>query len=183
VRGIRSSVAPLALALGLLAAAPGEASSDYPAEVTRQLSLSYTPDCAICHQNGVTGLGTVTTAFGEAMRAQGLVCCDIPSLDAALAALEEQDSPYIADLKKNLDPNDTNQSASSPLTYGCFNVTGQGPSAGAAVVFLLGLLVLRRRPRGYTSPSGPHARNRRQRPCRGPAAPRRGPSHNPSRGR
>lgn len=147
MRGIPSRVALVVLALGLATATPARASSDYPGEITKQLSLSYTPDCAICHQNGVTGLGTVTTAFGEAMRAQGLVCCDIPSLDAALAALESQGSPYIADLKKNLDPNDTNESASSPLTYGCFNVTGQGPSTGAAVLFLLGLLLVLLRPR------------------------------------
>jgi len=151
LRGTSSRLVPLAFAVGMLACASARASPNYPAEVTKQLSLSYTPDCAICHQNGVTGLGTVTTTFGEAMRAQGLVCCDIPSLDAALAALVQQDSPYIADLKKNLDPNDTNESASSPLTYGCFNVTGQGRSAGAGALGVLFALVLLLRPR----PRGP----------------------------
>lgn len=118
------------------------ASSDYPAEIQKQLSLSYVPACAICHANGVTGLGTVTTPFGEAMRAQGLVCCDVASLDAALAALKTQMSPYIADLQKNIDPNDPNETASSPITYGCFNMTGQGPKGGAAAAFVLGFALL-----------------------------------------
>jgi hypothetical protein len=126
---------------GSLAGLPlsAQASSTYPAEIRKQLSLSYPPACAICHENGVTGFGTVTTPFGEAMRAQGLVCCDIASLDKALAALEADMSPYITDLKEGRDPNDPNEFAGAPLTYGCFNVTGRGPLAGG---FILGLALL-----------------------------------------
>ncbi len=143
MRCTSSSLAVLVLAGGLaVLPAPARASSSYPAEIQKQLAVSYTPACAICHANGVTGLGTVTTPFGEAMRADGLVCCDIASLDAALAALEAQMSPYITDLKENIDPNDPNESASSPLTYGCFNITGAGPVAGPAHAFLLGFALL-----------------------------------------
>ncbi len=134
---------PLALALVLLLpAGPSAASPTYPAEIQTQLSLSYTPQCAICHANGVTGYGTVTTPFGLAMRARGLGCCSIPSLDTALAALEGEGSPYIGYLKEGLDPNDPGAGSVPPPAYGCFNVTGQGPTggAGAAVLLALGLL-------------------------------------------
>lgn len=122
---------------------PASASRTYPAEVQKQLALSYVPACAICHANGATGFGTVTTPFGEALRAEGLVCCNIASLDTALAALEAQMSPYITDLKENRDPNDPNQSAASPITYGCFNTTGQGPVAGGLVLGLVLLVCFR----------------------------------------
>ncbi len=153
-------LAALASAAGLASLPAAHASSNYPAEIQTQLSLSYVPACAICHANGVTGLGTVTTPFGLAMRGKGLVSRDIPSLDTALAALEAEMSPYITDLQKNVDPNDPRESASSPLTYGCLNVTGQGPAEAPAGVLLLGLAVLhfvraRSNRRAVRRPSGP----------------------------
>ncbi len=138
----------LALGLCLVGAGVAEASSSYPAEIQRQLQLSYTPQCAICHANGVTGYGTVTTDFGLAMRARGLVCCNITSLDTALMALEGEMSPYISDLKEGLNPNDPGAGAVPPIAYGCFNVTGQGPADGAggfALVVLVLLVTLRPR--------------------------------------
>jgi MYXO-CTERM domain-containing protein len=132
----------LALGLWLLCTGLAHASSTYPAEIQRQLSLSYTPQCAICHANGVTGYGTVTTQFGLAMRARGLVCCNITSLDTALMALQGEMSPYINYLKEGLNPNDPGAGAVPPITYGCFNVTGQGPTPGAGGVALLVLVLL-----------------------------------------
>ena len=76
------------LGLWLLGMGLAHASSTYPAEIQKQLALNSPPQCGICHANGVTGYGTVTTPFGEAMRARGLVCCNITSLDTALQALE-----------------------------------------------------------------------------------------------
>jgi len=132
----------------LLVPRPARASSTYPAEIQKKLSLSASPQCAICHANGITGYGTVTTPFGTTMRSRGLVCCSLTSLDTALAALEGENSPYITYLKQGLDPNNPGAGAVTPPSYGCFNVTGQGPSsgAGAAVaLLLLGLAVLHRR--------------------------------------
>ncbi|MGO8971293.1 MAG: hypothetical protein ACLQDQ_17195 [Myxococcaceae bacterium] len=136
-------ILPLALALALLSR-PGvsAASPTYPPEIVTQLSLSYTPQCAICHANGVTGYGTVTTPFGLAMRARGLVCCSISSLDTALAALEGEGSPYIGYLKEGLDPNNPSAGNVPPPAYGCFSVTGQGPTGGAGGAVLLTLVLL-----------------------------------------
>lgn len=127
---------------------PALASSSYPAEIQKQLSLSSTPSCSICHANGVTGYGTVTTGFGTAMRSRGLVCCNIASLDSALAALEAENSPYITYLKEGLDPNNPSAGNVPQAAYGCFNVTGQGPLPWGSGLFLLALALLYRlRPR------------------------------------
>jgi hypothetical protein len=44
--------------------------------------------CAVCHLNGATSSGTVTTPFGRAMRMQGLAANNEASLRSALTALE-----------------------------------------------------------------------------------------------
>ena len=140
----------LAVVATCLLAGRGWASAIYPPEIQKQLSLDYTPQCSICHANGVTGYGTVTTPFGTAMRARGLVCCNLSSLDTALAALEGENSPYITYLKEGLDPNNPGAGAVPPPSYGCFNVSGQGPTAGAAAVVWSVLLLAalsRRTPR------------------------------------
>ncbi len=143
-----SHVALLLVLLASLGPGLARASATYPAEIQSQLGLSYTPACAICHANGVTGYGTVTTPFGEAMRAVGLVCCSIPSLDGALAALEAENSPYITYLKQGLDPNNPGAGAVPQPTYGCFSVTGQGPSrVGGGALLALALLGLATRRR------------------------------------
>lgn len=136
----RSTLPPLAV-LWLLTGSAAHASSNYPAELQKQLQLTYTPQCSICHANGVTGYGTVTTLFGEAMRARGLVCCDIASLDTALMALEGENSPYITDLKEGLDPNNPGAGAVPPVAYGC-TVTGEGTARGVGAVALLALVLL-----------------------------------------
>ena len=136
------------LALAFLSG-PALASSNYPAEIQKQLSLSSPPACSICHANGIAGYGTVTTGFGSAMRARGLVCCNIASLDTALSALEAENSPYITYLKEGLDPNNPSAGTGPHPVYGCFNVTGQGPLPWGSGVFLLALALLYRlRPRG-----------------------------------
>ena len=136
----------------LLAAGPVHASASYPAEIQKQLGLSYTPSCALCHANGVTGLGTATTKFATSMKARGLVANDLTSLDTALAALEAEGTdsdgdgvPDITELKNGTNPN----GGGVPPTYGCFSVTGQGLAGSPAALWLLALaaaLGLRRRP-------------------------------------
>ncbi len=141
----------LALALGLLLVPPraARASAGYPAEIQKQLALSSPPACSICHAGGDTDAGTVTTAFGTTMVSRGLMGGDnLPSLDGALAALEGEMSPYIADLKEGLDPNNPNAGGVAPITYGCLEVTGQGAGSSVAFLAVLGLaLLLLLRPR------------------------------------
>jgi uncharacterized protein (TIGR03382 family) len=140
-------------ALALLVSGSAGASSNFPGEIRSQLALSYTPDCTLCHA-GTPSIGTATTPFATSMRARGLVAGSLSSLDTALAALEAEKTdsdhdgvPDIEELKASTDPNVAGGSLVQP-TYGCFNVTGQGPGS-ASTLAALGVLVLsvrRRRP-------------------------------------
>jgi hypothetical protein len=153
------------LLLFLLAPALARASAPFPSAVQSHLSLSYAPACSLCHLNGVTGLGTVTTPFGVALRAHGAAAGDVTKLDAALDAmrLDGTDSdcdgvPDIQELINGTDPNVPDvrdggvlahdggtcgtQSAALPgLTYGC------GGSVAPGLVGGLAALVLARRRR------------------------------------
>jgi MYXO-CTERM domain-containing protein len=103
---------PLLSVLSLLTFdATANATPNFPPEVARHLSLPAPPDCSLCHHDGITGLGTVTTPFGTSMRAQGLVPFDTASLDSALDALDQAkvDSdgdcvPDIDELKAGTNP-------------------------------------------------------------------------------
>ena len=137
---------PFALGLLFASAGPARASTEYPAEIQKQLSLSYTPECSICHAGGDTDAGTATTPFADAMVSYGLMGDNnLPSLDGALAGLEAVNSPFISYLKEGVDPNNPSSGGVQPPTYGCFNMTGQGPSAATAGLFLLALVLLLRR--------------------------------------
>ncbi|HUM12164.1 MAG TPA: hypothetical protein VLT82_14560 [Myxococcaceae bacterium] len=138
------------VAITVLAGGLAHASSTFPAEVRSHLGLSYTPDCSLCHANGQTGFGTVTTPFGTSMRARGLVAQNIASLDTALDALnaEHKDSdgdgtPDIDELKAGADPNVAGGGNVPPPTYGCFEVSGQSGSPLALLPLALAWLLLR----------------------------------------
>jgi hypothetical protein len=142
----------LVLATALLAGCLAHASSIYPPEIRAHLGLSYTPDCSVCHANGQTGFGTVTTPFGTSMRSRGLVSQNIASLDTALDALaaERTDSdhdgvPDIDELEAGSDPNVAGGGSVPPPSYGCFDVTGQAASPLALLPVALALLLLRAR--------------------------------------
>jgi hypothetical protein len=139
----------LALVLVLLLPAAALASTGYPAEMQAQIPLSYVPACSICHAGSDTDAGAALTGFGTKMVSFGLMGGDdLPSLDGALEGLEGSNDPSIGYLKEGLDPNNPNAGSTPGITYGCFNVTGEGPSAGAGSVLVVGLallLVLRRR--------------------------------------
>lgn len=149
--------------LGLVALSAGtaQASTGYPGVVQSKLGLSYAPPCSLCHEGGRTGAGTVTTAFGAALRARGAKGSDDVGLEAALDKLVadgvDSDKDGVKDgdeLKKGTDPNG---SGGAPLDapeigYGCGGATvaGHGPSrapdAGIfAVGLVAGVVLLRRR--------------------------------------
>ena len=143
---------PAFLLLVLLVAAPARASSVFPDRIRVDLALSYTPACTLCHV-GAPGIGTAATPFATSMRARGLVAGNLSSLDTALAALEAEHTdsdhdgvPDIEELKAGTDPNVAGGSLETP-TYGCFNVTGQGPGVGSILAALgVLLLTMRRQP-------------------------------------
>jgi hypothetical protein len=136
----------------VLACGLARASSVYPPEIRSHLALSYTPDCSVCHANGQTGFGTVTTPFGTSMRSRGLVAQNLGSLDTALDALaaEGTDSDHdgtgdIDELKAGTDPNAAGGSSVPPPSYGCFDVSGQPGSPLALLPVALSLLLWRTR--------------------------------------
>jgi hypothetical protein len=147
------------LGVVLLGATAARAVPDYPNVVRSELGLSTAPSCPLCHQ-GVPSVGTVTTPFGTALRARGLVMYDDASLRKALTALdtEKVDSdgdgtPDIEELEAGRNPN-LSDGTSGPggeqpgggnvppdPSYGC------GAAPGAPVGLLLGGLWLWRRRR------------------------------------
>jgi len=155
-----------ALGFATLFAAEARATPNFPPEIHARLGLTADPACAICHQGGITGLGTVTTPFGKAMRARGLVPFDIGTLDAALdkMAADKVDSigdgtPDIDDLKAGRDPNvpDTDAGTTVPVdaavvpAYGCGAHVAPGsdvdPWAAALGALVAAALVASRRRR------------------------------------
>lgn len=134
----RSTITLTALvALACLAFAPdANATPNFPDEIAAHLMLQGSPACAICHQGGNTGVGTVTTPFGKSMRARGLVPFDLGSLDKALDLMASgkvdslgDGTPDIDDLKAGRDPNvpdgdgGANVHVETPIVpaYGCGN--------------------------------------------------------------
>ena len=76
----------------LALAAPALASDTFPAAIQNKYSLAAQPPelCALCHTNGITGLGTVNTPFGKAVRMRGAVTTDVAALNAALDAMAKE---------------------------------------------------------------------------------------------
>jgi hypothetical protein len=155
------SLGSVSLLLALLGApATAWAIPPYPGDLQTALKLNYTPQCAICHEGGVTGLGTVTTPFGVSMRAHGLT--DDPStFPGALAAMEADKVDSVGrgysdiqalQLGQNPDTIPPNAIPTSPVPpdYGC-NV-GRGPAPPLLPVSIAGFALFfhalrRRRPR------------------------------------
>jgi MYXO-CTERM domain-containing protein len=158
----RLSVVALGAALAFLPAS-ALASTGYPAEIRAFLKLSYTPACSICHGSDVDAGTGAATAFGSIMEEFGLVGGNnLLSVDGALQGLQGSMSIYITYLQDDVDPNNPSSGNIPGITYGCFNVTGQGPSSGGlgllvVALALLFLLQLRRRgrtPRDTAPPEG-----------------------------
>ena len=142
----------LVLAVSVLAGGLAHGSSIFPPEIRAHLSLSYTPACTLCHNTPSGGFGTVTTPFGQSMRARGLVAQNLGSLDTALDALAaehtDSDGDGVADideLKAGSDPNVAGGGSATPPTYGCFDVSGQPASPLALLPLALAWLLVRAR--------------------------------------
>ena len=136
---------------------------NFPAAVQTDVGMAQQPNCALCHLGGVGQAGTVTTPFGQSLRARGAVAYDETSLRTALAALagEMTDSdadgvPDITELKDGTDPN-VPAGGSAPITpqYGCAMVPR--PMANAPFL-LLTLWAFRRAARSTWSSRRPRPR-------------------------
>lgn len=152
----------------LVGARVAQATPNFPGALSTHLA-SPRPECAICHNGGVTGRGTVTTPFGMSMRAAGLVAFDEGSLKTALDELAARNTDSLGDgtgdiddLKAGRDPNvpdgpgAKNVSRDPPEVpgYGCgarvapgVGILDPGASAALALVGMALLLLRSRRPR------------------------------------
>lgn len=145
----------------VLVASAALATPTFTGVMQNELGMSGPPPgvCAVCHLNGVTTTGTVTTPFGRAMRMNGLMPNNDDSLKAALAAIDmaNTDSDMdgctdIAELKAMPDPTNPNRAGDcgggsdggtaggtatlGPIRYGC------GANSVPGVLGLVGVLAL-----------------------------------------
>ncbi|MBI2393347.1 MAG: hypothetical protein HYV09_27435 [Deltaproteobacteria bacterium] len=154
----------------LAAASPAGASPAFPDAVRARLGLSYAPPCAICHEGGRGGAGTVTTRFGRAMMDRGLKGGDGASLAAALDAMARDgvDSDHdgasdVDELRRGKDPNGASGVAigAPPIEYGCGGATvarATGGGGGWLAALLLAAHFTRRRRRSGTGRGSGRAR-------------------------
>lgn len=118
-----------AVGLALLASVRAAgATPGFPAVVAATLGMANAPPCALCHDGGRTGLGTVQTPFGKSIRAHGASAGDEDSLRNALHDMDADGTSSLHDgtpdttkLRRGLDPNGGDSSAFSapPPAYGC----------------------------------------------------------------
>ena len=127
----------------------------YPAEIQSHLGLNFTPQCTLCHATNAGGLGTITTAFGNALKARGLttnIATLDPALDALAVANTDSNGDGISDiqqLKNGSDPNTgAHLSNVQQEQFGCgAHIAKLKPSSpGQGLMFAsLALLALSRR--------------------------------------
>jgi hypothetical protein len=144
------TLAPFLFLTVALGARTAGATGNFPGAIQRDLSLSYSPECSLCHSGGVTSSGTVGTPFGKSMKARGLVPSDEGSLQAALDRMtqEKVDSDHdgvsdIDELKAGTDPNVPGAGQGGP-TYGCSSAP-RGAVSPLAWLAALAFVLCRRR--------------------------------------
>jgi len=147
----RSSILPLA-ALASLVPALAFAQPSFPGFLQTHLSLSYTPDCLLCHTTPSGGIGTATTPFATSMKARGLsVSSTATDVNTALDALQAEGTDSdgdgvgdIAELQAHTDPNVPGAASLTP-TYGCGGgdlVAPVRPAALPGIASLAGAIAL-----------------------------------------
>ena len=171
MRNHRAAALALSSALALFGLARlARATPGFPVVVAGTLGMANTPPCALCHDGGRTGLGTVQTPFGKSVRAHGAAAADEDSLREALHAMDVEGTSSLHDgvsdtskLRKGIDPNGGDSSAYSaePPGYGCGGAriargNGEGAS-GAWLSLVLGVPLLARRRRRCSVAELPHA--------------------------
>jgi hypothetical protein len=140
-------------ALMALSARAAVATPNFPNAIQRDLSLSYSPQCSLCHVGGNTSASAVQTPFAKSMKARGLVAYDETALQTALNRMGTVDSDHdgvsdIDELRAGTDPN--LGSGQEPVTYGCTLSGARGGPGGfghAAVAIGLALAICRMRRR------------------------------------
>jgi hypothetical protein len=166
----RSSVpASILLGMALWSMAPhAAASATFPEALRKKLGLAQIagppPGCRLCHKDDLGGLKTASKPFARSLLKAGAMGANVPSLLAALDALESQNTDSdgdgvgdIAELKAGTDPNVGMSSDGMPTqpvdqvplpetgcTFG--HASSEGRSWAALAVALL--LLASRRSRG-----------------------------------
>jgi hypothetical protein len=144
----------------LLLASSAHATPSFPGVIREETGGSGDPSCQVCH-DGPTRVGTVTRAFGAALRERGLVLYNEGSLKAALVRLRndkvDSDGDGLIDvdaLKAGKDPNgEAELGALTDATprpgYGCVGRIAPTPPYGSAPVVAglvaIALLAFRRK--------------------------------------
>lgn len=122
----------------VLVASAASATPTFTGVMQTELMMSGPPPgvCAVCHLNGATATGTVTTPFGRAMRMQGLAANNEASLRSALAALATANTDSdmdgcsdIAELKAM--PTPTNPNRAGDCGSSDAGSTGGGAAGGS----------------------------------------------------
>jgi hypothetical protein len=117
-------VTPILVGLLLtLASGTASATPEFPGVVEQTLGLtSITVDppqgCTLCHTTDSGG--TALRTFGALVQQYGAQPYQDDTLKGALAAIEEREPQFIADIKAGRDPNDDQTASSIPTpSYGC----------------------------------------------------------------